>query len=267
LRPVFVDAGEIASSVTAGSAALPRIGRHREWEAALTESENAFEQFQVARTRCVASQQAKWLRDAGIRFRPASFLLATRSRKEIEQSRREAATQLKDMDSSLARFEEVARRRLVDALRLAISDAADNSVASKQIVAALDEFRPVFERLGQLRDHFAVYSVLYPARKAHSPRTKANRLRLELSQTLRSQLNDLKPFLSKLLIPYGRHETLLARIERRLPDQELPFETMVYRDAAVYLEEIDVAYYSLMGTLCVTAQDAEQASTVESTTS
>jgi len=138
-----------------------------------------------------------------------------------------------------------------------IAPAADPTPAD--LAAALQSFQPILNRLTQLRTDFAVYETLYFLKQSHSPRHKAHTLRLELSQTINHQLSALNPFLRDLILPYGEREAMLTRLQRRLPDEHLPFEVTIYRDASVYLQEIDVAYYRIMGDLCLAAKHAESA--------
>jgi Zn-dependent protease with chaperone function len=256
-RPVIFGPGDLAEPLSSNSGEACLRENRREWETALADSQEVFEKFEMARARAVASEQARWLKDASVRFRPQNFFLVDRSREKITQSRTAALAELSEVEPALLPFEAVARRRLVDALRLALAANVVANPPINELADTLARFRPIAELEQRLRDDFAIYAVLYPQPKAQSPRHRAHQLRQELSQTLNHQLSALNPLLNNLVLPYDDRSSLLTRLRRRLPDDPLAFETTIYRDVSVYLEEIDAAYVRLMGDLCVAAQKAE----------
>ncbi len=257
LRPLLFGPDKVAESLSSILLVAQRDRNLEEWKSALETSQKACDAFRDSRNRFVAAEQALWLKNAGIRFRPANFLVAGRSREKIAHSRAQALTTLAEVDPALRRFENIAKRRVIDGLRLAISIRPDEKPRILELATALAACGPIFGLVSKLRDNFAIYAMLYSQKKAQAPRYRAYTLRLELSQTLNSQLNALNPVLNALVPPYGDRSPLLAQLQKRLADDPLAFETKVLRDVSVYLEEIDVVYFRLIGDLCLAAQKAE----------
>jgi hypothetical protein len=256
LRPLVFGPTEISAPLP-NETAESSIRQNRElWQQTFAETQDAFENLAKATGRFIACEKAHWLREARVRFKPADFLLTSRSPEEIALCGAEALSLLAEIEPDLARFDEVVRRRLIDALRLP-DVAAARGPAPAELLAALQAFQPVFDRVRQLRNDFAAYQSLYFLKQSQSPRRKAHTLRLELAQTLNHQLSGLNPLLRDLVLPYGEREPMLTQIRRRLPDEHLPFEVTIYRDVSVYLQEVDVTYYRIMGDLCLAAEKAE----------
>jgi Peptidase family M48 len=255
--PIAFAASELGA-VLDGETAQTRICENLEgWTRALAESETAFEKFQDAQSQIIASRQARILMEARIRFKPEDFLLTRRSSKEAMLLQERAMASLTESGPSLARFEMAVRRRLTDALRLPTVASPVQGVSLAKLASAISNFGLIGKLLSALEIDFLAYAALYGEKKARSPRRKAHKLQLERSQALNEQVKMLDPLLRDLILPYPERESLLARIRRRLPEMPLSFETTVFRNASTYIEEINRAYFEVVGDLCLAAQAAE----------
>ncbi len=256
-RRIVVDSDELIPFEDNATARATIHADCQEWNQALADSKEAFEQFQDAQNQIAATRQALALTEARIRFKPKDLKLASRSQKEILSCHERAIESQKNCEPPMQRFEKAVRRRLTDALRLPNIPGRTQKITTTDIIQFLKNFEPVAQLTSQLEKDFEDFVTVYAAKKPWLVRRPYNQKKLELTKVLNDRLQALDPLLHDLIVPGEGAESLLARIARRLPREALPSDVSVLSNVGARLGEINHVYYQVVGDLCLAAQTAE----------
>ncbi len=257
LRPLFIDAGEIADDLRSDSeltAVLVESARGMKEEAEGVEEE--FGRFDRADASRMNALQAEALIAAGRRSSARIEGFAKVTKENALLAVEEAAATMRDSRNSLAEFDRLAKERLSAALALSLRNAAGEEAA--RLLAALGALKPAFPTLLQMRESLAALGSLFDDIRDENEDEFIAALR-QRSSELAGQVKEVRGILGDAAYPFD-HASGAISLARFISVDTDPEMDPIFRranEAEACMDRLLNLYLRVVGSLALLAEKAE----------